>query len=906
MKHLKKLSVVLFATLLSFNFTSCIDDGVSDAVDEVYLAQAEYLRAQAALREAETQGALADAAYTNAQAAYELALAANQEALTAGIILANEGQAETNAYNAQVNINMLAEAAANLEVTLQEAQTALAEAQSAHEVAMLQLGEAVADAKNEILLDLYDDYSWTTGELQDLYSDKLDAEADLALRELMLIPLNGVADTDLVTYAYFQAMLEGELADLEGQLAAEQANLAGLQAITADDAADAAKSITDLETQIAALQVQYDALVIEHAESLLAVEHAFEAWEAETAKYEELESAEELLGLAIAAKKEHTDAMAQDTIDIAGYQENIDVNIPNAEGAITTAEGNVTTAEDAITTAEGLLGEETTPAPSAGDAALTGTTLYDVLWNTQLAEADALKAWDDAKFYYDDATYGIPLIAALEAFYSGAQDALDTYVPGTPIVDLENAVLLANAEEEAATAAWIADPAGVTWYDGTDMAANPWPLQTDLVGDHTDVETTSFVQVLTWMPAPSAPLRRIPATWDTVMIDAMPADAGLTTNHDYNARVWAGSEGISEANSLDANRVYFLEVEADDYSEFNWVRLQFARLDAQTAQSTLDIAVEGVETVEEDRDNALEALEAGYLALGYEYPADIGTADFSDIYAVEAYIDGLEVVYDDAVVTTGNAQGDVNDAEGDLGTEVLPAPVSGNPAIDPADTLYKELWNAELAVIDAEDALAALGTVAWNNEQIALEEADLEELAALLPSHDYAIAYLQEAFDALALEYNLDMTLWDLEGGHGLGDMLYNLPLFAEYLDAMAAYNAVNAEFSNIGAQIDDLEFMIDAYAYVQNGNFTDPSANVADFMEGISTAIGTSMDAIAALEEDIEIQTALVATGIVDMETAQAWVAEYQRRLDLINVEIEGFEAAAADLLARINALLG
>ena len=59
MKNLKKLSVVLFATLLSFNFTSCIDDGVSDAVDQVYLAQAEFLRAQAALKDAEAQFQLA-------------------------------------------------------------------------------------------------------------------------------------------------------------------------------------------------------------------------------------------------------------------------------------------------------------------------------------------------------------------------------------------------------------------------------------------------------------------------------------------------------------------------------------------------------------------------------------------------------------------------------------------------------------------------------------------------------------------------------------------------------------------------------------------------------------------------------------------------------------------------------
>jgi len=84
MKNLKKLSVVLFATLLSFNFTSCIDDGVSAAVDQVYLAQAEFLRAQAALNEAEAQYQLSLATVQEAEAQLRLAMAEVQLSIARG------------------------------------------------------------------------------------------------------------------------------------------------------------------------------------------------------------------------------------------------------------------------------------------------------------------------------------------------------------------------------------------------------------------------------------------------------------------------------------------------------------------------------------------------------------------------------------------------------------------------------------------------------------------------------------------------------------------------------------------------------------------------------------------------------------------------------------------------------
>ena len=894
MKNLKKLSVVLFATLLSFNFTSCIDDGVSDAVDQVYLAQAEYLKAQAALREAEAQGALADAAYTQAQAALELAKAAGVDAVTAHQVALTEAQVEANGLQAQKNVIFLAEEEAKLEVALQTQLTALATAQSAYDVAMVKLGEAVAAAKDVLILEYYGDYSVVVAELQSLYEAKINAEHDLAVKELMLTAIN--SPVDMVSFAYYQAMLEGELARLEGLLTAEQANLVTLQAVTSEDASDTQKAIQALEDQIAALTVEFDALVIEKAEKFNDRDLAFEAWQAATADYNELTAAENLYKTAVAAKKVHTDAMAQDTLDVAAYQTIIDVTIPDAEVDVTTAEGDVTTAEGDVETAELALGEAQADPAVAGDDALTGTTLYDVLWNTQLAEANAFKAHTDAVFYYTPAYPGFPYIANLELIYTNKEAALAAYVPGTPIADLEADVLDTNTEEEAAQAAWTADPDGFTIDAGDDDVAGVNQLTTG----ETWVQVISFgITGPTFGTTSYDSFASVQLGEDVVDNPATPADETVTS-FAVNGTTTAPWEVVTIIDGLMVGE--WFNVEADDSTTQNLQRLFDAREAAYFAQNLLDIGNNGVASVTDDRDDALEALTIGYAAIGYTWPDVDGTPDFSDILAVEAFIADKLEAYGDAQVDTTDAQEDVDNAVAALGTEITPAGIAGtDDAIDnDPNTLYEDLWNAELALEEAEAALVALGTVDENKDLIALEWKEIAEIALLLPSHDYAIAYLKGEFDALAAEFNLDLTLWDLEGGHGLGQMLMDLPLYAAYLDAQNDYNDVIAEFTNISGQVSDLNFLISAYAFVQGD-----SDSVEDFMSDVATAIGTSKTDISDLEEDIEIQTGLVATGILDEEKAVAWVAEYQRRLDRLDLKIGAVETAADSLLARINALL-
>ncbi|UMB59679.1 hypothetical protein MHL31_11390 [Lutibacter sp. A80] len=919
MKNLKKLSVVLFATLLSFNFTSCIDDGVSDAVDQVYLAQAEFLKAQAALKEADAQKVVAEAAYQDALAAVETARAAGIDAMTENQLLQNEAQVEANALQAQKNVIFLAEEEAKLEVALQTQMNLLQAAQSEYEVAMVNLGEAVAAAKDALILGYYGDYATVTAELQELYEDKIEAEHDLAVKELMLVAINN--PVDMVSRAYYQAMLEAELAELEGKLVAEEANLAALEAITEADAGAPAQAITDLEAQIAVLKEQYDAVVIEHAEAINAKDQAREAWEASTAEYNEVIDAEDLLKAAIAAKKAHTDQMAADTASIATYQNIIDVKIPNAEQAVTDAvtayTGTITdleAAQDALGTQEDTFGDPFVWPAYDDDKIDPAVTLYDEWFNAAIDEEIADYALSQANYYYTPQYPGVPYVVDLEYAYTSAENALATYVPGTPIADLEAALADALAEEVAAQAAWIADPDGFTIDAGDDGVA----------GENQTTTGETWVQVVSY--GLSGP------TFGTVTYDAFASvqlgedvvDDPLTPADETVTSV--AVSGVTTApfpavTVIDGTMVgEWFNVEADDSSTPNFWRLLNAREAAYNAQANLDMEVDGVSDVTEDRDEALEEVVKAYAALGYEFPTD-GTLDASDILAVEAYIVELGDAATAANEAENEAQNAVNEAMTAIGTTFnkfdSPADwiaLGSNASVDSNDlndsdpnTLFEEVENALINWSIAKQKLDALGTVAYNQGKIDDLETELEELDALLPAHDLAIADLQARYDALLAEFGFDTTAWDFEGDMGYEEagILYNLPLYAEYLDAVEAYSAVNAKFVSLAIQIEDLENLIDAYAFVQSGDFVTDGTNVADFMEDVAEDIEQSKEDIAELEEDIEIQKGLVATGIVDKDTAEAWVAEYERRLSLLETEIEGYETAAASLLARINALL-
>lgn len=1023
------MSVVLFATLLSLNFTSCIDDGVSDAVDQVYLAQAEFLKAQAALKEADAQKVLAEAAYEQARAAVETAKAAGIDAVTAHQLIINEGAVEANALQAQKNVIFLAEEQAKLEVALQTQMNLLQAAQSAYDVAMVNLGEAVAKAKDALIYGYYGDYAAVTDALEDLYEERIQAEHDLAVKELMMVTING--NVDMVARAYYQALLEADLAKLEGELVAEEANLAALQAITEADAGDPAKEITALEAQIAVLQEQKDALVIEHAEALNAKDQAHEAWLASTAKYNDLGQAETLLKQAIAAKKEHTDAIMDADDAIALANANIAAT-PAAEAAVMAVD--TTTAFNGIAAAKQLIEDKEDLVDDAWDLVNDAEQAYD----------DAKAASDAASFYLVNSTVDVnagntgvgfgfyPRIVNAEIAFISMTNAL-----AAPLLDVATATTNNDAAQQAevdAQAAWAADPTGFTTTDTNGNHSDSYYGTEDFdlgeIGIDTDLSGDTYMRVATWIeyPAPGSGDYR-PATFEPTKYNT--ADLGVaaaaliadgTNGIGGNADVWLWEDNIGAMalTDLDGNLKYgadehfinaadagqaaleniavFVNVELDDDSDSNFDILMDARIAAENTEHQLGLATGEIDDLQGDLDDATALVTKAYAAYGFTFPDSNGITLLSDWQYIQDYRDGLIALTADAyeawnnsgvvyqaypgaagykasigtssLLGVYNAEKAVADAEAALGTDFRtgytknsflnefenwynatpdPTPVvtayastttyerfegivNADGDVENIDevphatpTAYQALRNAYFEMVWAMEAVDALQTVEYirlydntgtaiaapaaadytNAKAIDYATADKAKLEALLPSHDYAIDYLQAEFDRLAALYNLDTTNWDLEGGHGLGQMLYDLPDYAVYLDAVEASNVVIAEIAGVNAQISDLENLIAAYAYLQSGDFVTDGTNVADFMDDIADDIETSMNDIVDLKEDIEIQKGLVATGIVNKATAEAWVAEYQRRLALLNTKIDGFESAADSLLARINALL-
>ncbi len=1068
MKNLKKLSVVLFAIVLSFSFNSCLDDGVSDAVDQVYLAQAEYLRARAALRNAEAMHELANATYRNAEAASEAARKAHQEALTAEVLEEIAGDAESNAYDAARNVQLLAEYQAKLEVVLKQELLKLWQAITAHEVAMVQLGDAVAQAKDDLLLALYQDYSQTTYDLNRLQEDRLAMQADLWLKELLLWDTDNVevdpwdtdnVEVDPITWEYYQMMLEADLASLESSLAAKQASLAAMQAITAEDASDTQKMVTVLEAQIADLHQQKWDLGIDSTETKNAVDQAWEAWEAAQVDLYELNEAEGLLNAAKAALKAHTDAIEDAEEAIEKANDNI-ASIPAKEAAL--AAVDTTTAWQAIQDQIALIGEMqeedgggendyVTDSPEAygyfyddwsgssgpgphsdgGDFELlaTGGTLWDAKWNAEVAGANAEDAFNCATLMIEPDGWGIMgarPIQNLEFVYAARVNTLNLWVPGTPIVDLEATLAAALLEEEAASEAFLADPAGFLITDGADGDPTTQVNDFDNLGIHTDNTeidgNKTYMRVATWVETfPNSMVWR-PGSFhpekyqihDLVAIDGLATivaalslldgtivDAGgafPAGEYDYSFGddsfvIWeqdgdyetfgGGSSGtrfdaddaelellVQTGTNEDITMQTFVDVEDDDTDISNFIRLQNARIAATTAQFFLDAELTAGADLAEAVAHALANLTAGYACLGYDIDVDInGTLGLADYDVAQDYVATLLEAWEDATEAFVDACDDLDAGILDLGVDFRPGDTDDyewtnewtewwallggsdpdlvddydlfgpglgeyqqlegpvNAALDmermyiaPHEdpTLYEALRNAYFERVWAMEAIDACGYVTYdsynegddfmdtNDEVIEQAEEDIADLEELLPSHEYALENLQAEFDAILAAFGFDPALWDMEDdlvNHGEGVLGY-LPLYDAWLDAMSAHEAVMDQIMALGVIIEDITAIRDTYVnHMTDMDITE--FNVAEFMAQLGLDIEQCLEDIAALELDIENAEVFVAQGINEREDMVAWIAECQRRLEVLDIKIDGFETAAANLLARIQAIL-
>ncbi|UMB53159.1 hypothetical protein MKD41_12540 [Lutibacter sp. A64] len=932
MKNLKKLSVVLFATLLSLNFTSCIDDGVSDAVDQVYLAQAEYLKAQAALQEAMAEAELAEATKTEAEAQYQLALAEVQlamaretdantaqiEAGTANILAAAEYLAATNAMT-------LLEKQAELDIYLVELEEDLEIAKSSLAVKMVELAEAIADTKNDLVRGLYGTYSQKMSAASSLYNQKITKLNQIAKQELFLVT------GDDVSMAFAKQQLVDALAMLNADLATANAEIARLQALTPSTAQ---MDVTALEADIATVEAKKDSLGIVLGEKENDVTVAKAAWEDATSDYAEINSKQAEIKAVSDVIEAHEADMKADTLAIAAAQNIIDVEIPALEAAILTAEADaaadVAAAEAAVTAAEGdVATAEALVVTTKADRVAKLAILDDA--NTALTTADGvLTDANAAKQVVEDD------IADLNLNYRQAVNAYTLKLEEEDGLIATQATAIgdqadAQAAYDAAKALYDANPTGKTATDGTDLAANPWPFEVDAIGNHDDAISTTYLEVLTWEETSAGSGRFIPATWSAVGIAELPTVVAPEEAIDYNARTWSGAEGISAANSVNTNLTYYLEVEADDVDVITTaLNLNSATVELDAANDDLDAANDAVDSYTTE----VAELEADYLykqSLFEDASVELDAAQAvvdaaqDDVDAAQDDVDAAQADFDAAVVAK-------NEAIAALGTETTAPTSESDSAIDPEESAYDALYNrqlelliaedeAETAVEDAEQALEDKGSVASWEAYIDTKWEEIAEVADLLPSHEAALAHLEEELAALTLSFDLDELLFDPQDHTftyevddvNIGDDLGYIPLLADYLNAITARNAVDALMDACDSEKALIENTIEHIKLylIPTGSDEVSEDNVADFEEWVATAIEAQEDIINGdgssdgLIKDIEQAEVDIDLADYDQDAAELTLAEYERELTVIEAKLDVLETSAAAILVRIEALL-
>jgi hypothetical protein len=715
MKNFKKISVVLFATLLSFNFTSCIDDGVSDAVDQVYLAQATFLQAQAALKDAEAQVQIAKAAteaanarFRDAEAEVELAYARETDAYTAQVQANTANTLAAAAHLAQLNANALIKATAQLEIDLVGLQEALATAQSKLEVTMLNLAQKIADTENDIIRRLYGTYSAKMFVADGLENTRITKLQTIAKNNLALVV------GDLTSLEYARVNLINALDAALTKKGDAEGRIIELNAMTPSDPQ---QQITDLKAEKDVLGAKQDSLGVVLADRENDVDIAKVAWAnanadngAIIAKQGEITVVENVIAAHNVVVTNANEAITKANDNIAA--------IPAAEIALaaidtTAAFNGIAIAEQAIDDAKALLGRvypdpatATLPAnlaPTLTDSPRASTTAWDVEWNADLAKQIAAQAVLDGQAAL---TFGG--IPALEIAYQNAVVAA-AVVPGTTTATLLANLNAADAAENAAQLAFDTDPAGSQNAPGPD----------GILGNHADaanIHSYAWVQTAVANPAPNG--------LQTVDMDStLPLIAplvGVVLPYD---QILDGptSTGPDVAVVFD-----YYDVEADDSSISNLADLNNKRTAADIAQQAYDFRILTEAGLATAVTNTKAALYAAYIAASGGTTALISIGDFQGandhVNNVLAGRSGstaatiAEILVQHGVVVAAPSAGDAMIAayeivaEGTVvgpGTTVRPAEMG----LSASDVLLIDQISRLDALAGVADAIAALGVV---------------------------------------------------------------------------------------------------------------------------------------------------------------------------------------------------
>lgn len=879
MKKFKKLSVVfMIATLFSASFTSCIDNEVYPVVEAIYEAQADLIAAQAAVQNAEVALLQAEAAAQQAQADLLAAQTAQVNALTEGIIA-------DNAYAAAVREQELRSLVAQTDLDLAQAQMDLEVAQAQFELDMQALMAQLEAAGVQLAIDYAYQYTDAMNWANMLMEQLLTKQAELAQAELLL------KNSD-ESWAYYLAGKEAELAALEALLEERNATQAEVEALIAAGGTADTQYLESLRTERDDIKARILAIEQETVALLLLKDEKMEALNANS----------DLIAAYLTSKgKFDTNEALRD--GLVADNEALQADIDTWQDWLDNYDTTEATLQTAVDDALALLADLET---ALADARAIRDAAQSNLSDAVFAKIDA----DDVKYSADTALSTLEgeiamLYAELQGKITALASAQATFDAGigaleTALTNAQNAVTAAEtalgtpADMTLGTAwgdynywkgVFEGDPTGDTWFDGTDTGNNPYPFETPLVGDHTDAIATSYVKVLTWEPAPSNANRRIPATWTTVTepeLTPYPAPSPVV-KIDYNARTYA-QEGISEANSLDGNKEYYLEVEADDYSVSNEDLLNTA-VAALGNEDIFDVApVLG--DMPYGTSDAFATLWDAQLA---EITAQDAVDTFDDaLIAAQAEYDYWKNLYENQLALLDAAQQAVVDAQADVDAAQAVV-VAAQGALAAAQDDVNVARNArnnqrDVVVPAAESALATFQ--ATTKEQL---QTWIDTNLATIADNDLYIA----EYEIFMAEYQAEMDAIQAEY-----EALLETPLDA----------AAFVEIEDLQQQIDalDLEKMI------LQGRKTLLTSKI-QLLRSLDIPLLSDVQAIldawivdsADLADQIEAARNMIASGTVDFEAAQAYLTLLQAQIDTILQRHANALAIAAKYKALMDAAL-
>jgi hypothetical protein len=482
-------------------------------------------------------------------------------------------------------------------------------------------------------------------------------------------------------------------------------------------------------------------------------------------------------------------------------------------------------------------------------------------------------------------------------------------------------------------------PAGLTWEDGVDTANNPYPFQTDIIGNHADAIPTSYVKVLTWAPAASNPARRVPATWSTTMIAELPVYPAPSpvVAIDYNAGAHGGNEGITEANSLNLNNEYYLEVEEDDIDTPNLYLFNVATnmlgtdtfedrtflnangnfrplltpADNQAGYSTsVDLATgEPLGAPDELTANAelwnanrmvayYEAMIANEeenledLELAYLYQKGLFDGGQAAVDAAEATMDAAEDDMDAAQEDEDDAKAAVDYAYAQLGGADLDEADAGdmiytvdnttdphfvyeNEDGDDELTLYAVLWNKTVELLDLEvcDVPCLEGDLVLAQEKLASDEAMLSEWEIFLAQYESEVEALQDVDD-----YTTDNPMF--------------AELHVQWFQLLNEWDALEAE------RLANIAVWNDYQDVINSINVGMTSENWADYVRGMIVDLNAANEAAA---DAIAAHNIAIAQGNVTVEQIENEIADLEAQI----AALDDIIAAAVALANNYKALM-